>query len=42
MAPSSERSDYAYLAYALGANSNTYKYQDAKSSTKFVVAIRSF
>jgi len=39
---SSERSDYAYLAYALGANSSTYTYQDSKSSTKFVVAIRSF
>jgi hypothetical protein len=39
---SSERSDYAYLAYALGANSNTYTYQDSKSSAKYVVAIRSF
>ncbi len=39
---SSERSDYAYLAYALGANSNTNTYQDNKSSTKYVVAIRSF
>jgi hypothetical protein len=39
---SSERSDYAYLAYALGANSSTNTYQDAKSSTNYVVAIRSF
>jgi hypothetical protein len=39
---SSERSDYAYLAYALGANSNTYIYQAAKTSTYYVVAIRSF
>ena len=39
---SSERNDYAYLAYALGANSNTYTYQDNKSSAKYVVAIRSF
>jgi hypothetical protein len=39
---SSERSDYAYLAYALGANSNTYIYQAAKTSTNYVVAIRSF
>jgi hypothetical protein len=42
MAPSSERSDYAYLAFALGANANTYTSQDNKSSTKHVVAIRSF
>ena len=39
---SSERSDYAGLAYALGANSNTYIYQTSKSSTIYVVAIRSF
>jgi hypothetical protein len=39
---SSERSDYAYLAYALGANSNTYVYQTNKTSTNYVVAIRSF
>jgi hypothetical protein len=39
---SSERSDYAYLAYALGANSTTYTYQDAKTATKYVLAIRSF
>jgi hypothetical protein len=39
---SSERPDYAYLAYALGANSNTNIYQDAKTATKFVLAIRSF
>jgi hypothetical protein len=39
---SSERSDYAYLAYALGANSNTNIYQADKTSTKYVVAIRSF
>jgi hypothetical protein len=39
---SSERSDYANLAYALGANSNTYIYQAAKTSTNYVVAIRSF
>ena len=39
---SCERSDYAYLAFALGANSNTYIYQDNKSSPKYVVAIRSF
>lgn len=39
---SSERSDYAYLAYALAANSNTNIYQTNKSSTNYVVAIRSF
>jgi hypothetical protein len=39
---SSERSDYAYLAYALGANSTTNTYQDAKTATKWVLAIRSF
>jgi hypothetical protein len=39
---SSERSDYAYLAFALGANSNSYTYQDNKTSTKYVLAIRSF
>jgi hypothetical protein len=39
---SSERPDYAYLAYALGANSNTNIYQDAKTATKYVLAIRSF
>jgi len=39
---SSERSDYAYLAYALGANSTTNTYQDAKTATKYVLAIRSF
>jgi len=39
---SCERSDYAYLAFALGANSTTYIYQDNKSSPKYVVAIRSF
>ena len=39
---SSERNDYAGLAYALGANSNTYIYQTNKSSTNYVVAIRSF
>jgi hypothetical protein len=39
---SCERTDYAYLAFALGANSTTYIYQDNKSSTKYVVAIRSF
>ena len=39
---SCERTDYAYLAFALGANSNSYIYQDNKSSTKYVVAIRSF
>jgi hypothetical protein len=39
---SSERSDYAYLAYALYANSSTNTYQDAKSSNNYVLAIRSF
>jgi hypothetical protein len=39
---SSERTDYAYLAFALGANSNSYIYQDNKTSTKYVLAIRSF
>jgi hypothetical protein len=39
---SCERTDYAYLAYALGANSTDYIYQDNKSSAKYVVAIRSF
>jgi len=39
---SCERTDYAYLAFALGANSNSYIYQDNKSSAKYVVAIRSF
>jgi hypothetical protein len=39
---SQERNDYAYLAFALAANSNTYIYQTNKSSTNYVVAIRSF
>jgi hypothetical protein len=39
---SSERPDYASLAYALGANSTTNIYQDAKTASKYVLAIRSF